>query len=121
MPKSIYIIDDDITALDITSFLIEEHGFRVDRFADGLAAITALHTRTPDLFIVDLMMPKIDGVQTILKIREFGFEGPIIAFTASEEPGLHQRAAQAGSSILLTKPCRPELLIRHISGLISDA
>jgi CheY-like chemotaxis protein len=119
--KTIFLIDDDITALDITSFLIEEHGFIVERFADGMAALKQLQTRAPELFLVDLMMPKMDGVETIEKIRGFGFLGPIIAFTASDEPEFHRRAAEAGAGLVLTKPCRPELLLKHICSLISDA
>lgn len=117
--KSILVIDDDITSLDIVSFLFEERGYHVERCADGFSAINYVKETVPDLIIVDLMMPGINGVETVRKIRELGLqEVPIIAFTAVDEPTLHMDAEQAGCNEVLTKPCRPEKLLEHIKALL---
>ncbi|MCB0323862.1 MAG: response regulator [Bdellovibrionales bacterium] len=116
--KSILVIDDDITSLDIVSFLFEERGYHVERCADGYAAIEYVKAETPDLVIVDLMMPKINGVDTVRELRSLGVVVPVIAFTAVDEPELHQEAVGAGCDRVLTKPCRPEKLVEHIKALL---
>lgn len=118
MSKKILLIDDDITALDIVSFLIEERGYEVERCADGFAAIDKIEQLTPDLIIVDLMMPKINGVQTVSELRTRGVTAPIIAFTATDEATLHRQAEEAGCNRVLTKPCRPDKLIEHIQSFL---
>lgn len=113
--KHILVIDDDITSLDIVCYLFEEHGYRVDRCTDGFSAIESVRNSPPDLMIVDLMMPQINGVETVRQIRDLGVGAvPIIAFTAVDEPDLHREAMDAGCNEVLTKPCPAEKLIRQI-------
>lgn len=117
--KNILVVDDDITSLDIVSFLFEKKGFKVSRCADGFAAIEFTKNTAPDLIIIDLRMPKINGAETVKKIRAMGLkEVPIIAFTAVDEPQVHEEAKQAGCNRVLTKPCRPEKLIKNIEELL---
>ncbi len=119
--KHILVIDDDITSLDIVSFLFEERGYNVERCADGFAAIEFAKQETPDLIIVDLMMPKINGTETVRSIRALGLlDVPIIAFTAVDEPELHREAQLAGCNTVLTKPCRPDRLMKYIKEYLPD-
>jgi CheY-like chemotaxis protein len=119
--KRILVIDDDITSLDIVSYLFEEKGFNVERCADGFSAITHVQSISPDLIVVDLMMPGINGVETVREIRNMGFDSiPIIAFTAVDEPELHDEARKAGCNKVLTKPCRPEKLLQHIKEMLHN-
>lgn len=119
--RNILVIDDDITSLDIVSFLFEERGFHVERCADGFTAIEYTKQSAPDLIIVDLMMPQINGTETVRNIRALGFTAiPIIAFTAVDEPELHRDAQAAGCNEVLTKPCRPEKLMKHIKQFLPD-
>lgn len=120
--KNILVIDDDITSLDIVSFLFEERGYHVERCADGFTAIEYTKRSAPDLIIVDLMMPQINGTETVRSIRALGFtEIPIIAFTAVDEPELHREATSAGCNEVLTKPCRPDKLMKHIKQFLPDS
>ncbi len=113
--KQILIIDDDITALDIVSFLVQERGYLVERCTDGNSAITCAQDMMPDLIIVDLMMPDINGIETVKQIRSLGMtQVPIIAFTAVDDPDLHREACDAGCDEVITKPCRPDKLIKQI-------
>ena len=119
--KTILVIDDDITALDIVSYLFEERGYDVERRADGYSALDFLKTVTPDLIIVDLRMPQIDGVETVKQIRAMGLKDvPIIAFTAVDEPELHADAVDAGCQEVLTKPCPAEKLVRYIKKYLPE-
>ena len=119
--KHILVIDDDMTSLDIVSFFFERRGYGVDRCADGESALNYIRSHVPDLAIVDLMMPGINGVDTIREIRKLGFsEMPILAFTAVDDPALHRRALDAGCNDVLTKPCPTEKLLRHIRSLLGE-
>ncbi len=117
----VLVIDDDITALDIVSFMLEEKGFCVERCVDGYSAIESVHKISPSLIVVDLMMPGINGIQTVQEIRARGYAAvPIIAFTALDDPRVHDEARDAGCDLVLTKPCRPERLLQHIEKLLAN-
>jgi CheY-like chemotaxis protein len=121
MQKKILVIDDDITSLDIVSFMFEEKGFQVQRCTDGFSAIEQVKSEHPDLIIVDLMMPGINGIDTVKELRAQGVESPIIAFTAVDEPILHKEAEDAGCNTVLTKPCRSDKLVETIHRLLPDS
>ena len=117
-PRKILIIDDDVTALDIVDFLFEEKGFEVVRRADGLSALESIDSVKPDVVLVDLMMPKMNGQETVRQIRKKGITVPIVAFTALDDPDVHQEAIEAGCNLVLTKPCKPSILVQQIQALL---
>ena len=121
MTRKILVIDDDVTALDIVDFLFEDKGFEVIRRADGQSAIDCVEDVNPDVILVDLMMPKMNGQETVRQIRKLGLSIPIVAFTALDDPEVHQEAVEAGCNLVLTKPCKPNLLVKHIDELLADA
>ncbi len=116
--SKILIIDDDMTALDIVDFLFEDKGFEVSRRADGASALECIQDFTPDVILVDLMMPGMSGQECVKVIRDKGLEIPIVAFTAVDDPEIHQDAIDAGCNKVLTKPCRPAELVKHIEDLL---
>ena len=116
-PK-ILIIDDDMTALDIVDLLFEDRGFEVVRRADGQSAEDTVLEVQPDVILVDLMMPQMNGQETVRLIRQKGIGIPIVAFTAIDDPEVHQEAREAGCNLVLTKPCKPIKLVEHIQKLI---
>lgn len=119
--KHILVIDDDITSLDIVSFLFEEKGFEVERCTDGHAAIDYVKRIKPDILLVDLMMPEINGSDTVKEIRSLGLSDiPIIAFTAVDDPSVHQEALDAGCNEVLTKPLHPKKLLAKIERYLPD-
>ncbi|MCB0318032.1 MAG: response regulator [Bdellovibrionales bacterium] len=117
--RKILIIDDDVTALDIVDFLFEDKGFDVVRRADGASAVDCVETESPDIILVDLMMPKMNGQECVRLIREKGINVPIVAFTAVDDPEVHDEAREAGCDLVLTKPCKPVDLVKHIEKLLS--
>ena len=119
-PRKILIIDDDVTALDIVDFLFEEKGFEVVRRADGISALSCVEEVSPDIILVDLMMPKMNGQETVRQIRKKGIAVPIVAFTALDDPDIHQEAVDAGCNLVLTKPCKPSILVQHIQNLLKS-
>jgi CheY-like chemotaxis protein len=117
--KQILLVDDDITSLDIVSVLFEKKGYEVIRKAGGKSAIEALGEITPDLVLLDLMMPEYDGVETMKEIRSMGINVPVIAFTASSDSDLHDLALEAGCVGVITKPCRSKMLIEIVEKSIA--
>ncbi len=118
--RKVLLVDDDITSLDIISYLVENRGYSVERSAEGHKAIEEVQSNPPDVLVVDLLMPGIDGIETVTRIRELGFTMPIVAFTAVDDLELHDRARQAGCDEVLTKPCRPDKLIATIEQLLAN-
>ncbi len=112
--RKILIIDDDVTALDIVDFLFEDRGFEVVRRADGISALECVEEEDPDIILIDLMMPRMNGQECVRQIRDRGLTLPIVAFTALDDPEVHQEAIDAGCNLVLTKPCKPALLVEHI-------
>ena len=117
--KKILIIDDDVTALDIVDFLFEDKGFEVVRRTDGIAALECIQDTAPNIILIDLMMPRMNGQDCIREIRKRGYQTPIVAFTALDDPEVHQEAKDAGCNLVLTKPCKPAALVKHIESLMS--
>jgi two-component system, OmpR family, response regulator VicR len=117
--KKILVIDDDVTALDIVDFLFEEKGYDVVRRADGISALECVEQVSPDIILIDLMMPKMNGQECIREIRKLGVGVPIVAFTALDDPEVHQEAIDAGCNVVLTKPCKSKELVKQIESLIN--
>jgi CheY-like chemotaxis protein len=116
--SKILVIDDDVTALDIVDLLFEERGFDVMRRADGVSALECVNSAKPDIILIDLMMPRMNGQECIREIRKLGLSVPIVAFTALDDPEVHQEAIEAGCNIVLTKPCKSKELVREIERLL---
>jgi len=119
--KQLLIVDDDITSLDIIALFFEKKGFQVSRTSDGAAAVAGCQDNKPDLVIMDLMMPGMNGIEAATAIRNSGYKQPIVAFTASSDPALHQDALAAGCNSVLTKPCRAKSLVEQIEAIIAKS
>lgn len=120
MNNKILVIDDDVTALDIVDLLFEERGFEVLRRADGISALECVDQSTPNIILIDLMMPRMNGQECIRQLRQRGIQVPIVAFTALDDPEVHKEALDAGCNVVLTKPCKSKELVREIEKLLAN-
>lgn len=119
MAHKILVIDDDVTALDIVDLLFEEEGYEVTRRSSGALALEALESVEPDVIVIDLMMPHMNGQECVRQIRQKGFTMPILAFTALDDADIHREACEAGCNSVLTKPCKTTVLLEKISSLVA--
>lgn len=119
--KKVLIIDDNVSQLDLIEILFENQGFDVEQAISGEVALNKINNEDlqPDAIVVDLMMPNMSGSETTRAIREAGIECPVIAFTAVDDSDLHQEALVAGCNLILTKPCKPDILLNEISKIIA--
>lgn len=105
MKRKILIVEDYNDTREFMRFLIESYGYQVIEAADGLEALECLKSDFPDLILMDLAMPLMDGIDTTKAIRKFeqGVEIPIIAVTAHGK-SFYKKALEAGCNDLIAKP-----------------
>jgi two-component system cell cycle response regulator DivK len=106
----VLVVDDNIDARAIYGMYLRAMGCRVYTAADGLIAIERALARHPDVIVLDLEMPRVDGWAAAQELKRIGEtrDIPIVALTAI--PGARESARRAGCDAFLAKPCLPELL-----------
>jgi len=109
----IMVVDDDPEMLKIINRTLELEGYAVSTATDGRTALALLEERSPDLVILDIIMPELDGFQ-ILKLLRERTNVPVIMLTARHEPILVQKALGLGADDYIKKPFRPIVLIARI-------
>ena len=108
----VLLIDDDVEVTGVVKVWLEKHGFLVDTASDGQAGLRLLYKSHPDLVVLDVSMPRIDGWEVCRRIRDLD-EVPIIMLTARSETASRVRGFDLGADDYVTKPFElPELLAR---------
>ena len=118
MSVKLLVIDDDSAVTDLLTLLLKSNGFDVtatNNSADGLGMI---RETSPDVVILDLMMPEMDGWQICKAVREFS-QVPIIILSALNDPSMIASVLDAGADDYLTKPTPSRVLIAHINRLLN--
>ncbi len=117
MNKKVLVVDDEKAISDIIKFNLEKDGYTVDTAFDGDEALKKVFLFKPDLVLLDVMLPKLDGFQVCRKIRE-SFDIPIIMLTAKEEEVDKVLGLELGADDYITKPFgMRELMARVKSNL----
>ena len=119
MPK-ILVVDDERVMVKGIKFNLENEGYQVDTGSDGEEAVDKARTGQFDLIILDLMMPKIDGLQACMKIREFS-NVPVIMLTAKSEDTDKIIGFECGADDYITKPFNILELKARIRALLRRA
>lgn len=118
--KLIMVVDDDQEMLWLLNRTLELEGFDAIVVADGESALTLLEEFDPDLVILDIMMPGLDGLQTLDLIREHS-NVPVIMLTAWHEVESLQRALFLGADDYISKPFSIRSLIARIQAKLRRA
>ena len=103
---NILVCDDDKDIVEAISIYLEQEGYTVLKAYDGVEAINALRSQSVDLLIIDIMMPKLDGIQAMIKIRERS-NVPVILLTAKGEDSDKVLGLTVGADDYITKPFNP--------------
>lgn len=111
--KKILVVDDEKPISDIIKFNLVKEGYNVVTAYDGDEALAKVHQTEPDLVILDVMLPKLDGFQVCRKIRE-SFSIPIIMLTAKEEEVDKVLGLELGADDYITKPFGMRELIARV-------
>ena len=118
MPTKILVIDDDAAVTDLLSLLLRSQGFDVTVTNNSEEGLTHIRERQPDLVVLDLMMPEIDGWEICKAVRSFS-QVPIIILSALNDPSMIASVLDAGADDYLTKPTPSRVLVAHINRLIN--
>jgi len=116
----ILCVDDEPDILEILKYNLSNEGYDVSTASDGRSAIEKANKIIPNLIILDVMMPNIDGIAACEKIRlDEKFNDTIIMFlTARGEEYSHVAAYEAGADDYVTKPVKPKVLVSKVKGLL---
>jgi len=116
----ILCVDDEPDILEILKYNLSNEGYQVDTAKDGDLAIKKAYQNKPNLIIMDVMMPKMDGVETCEKIRDDQkFNDTIIMFLSARGEDFSQLAAyEAGADDYITKPIKPKILVTKVNVLL---
>jgi len=120
MRALVLVADDDPDILALVRFRLERDGYEVLSALDGETALDLALARTPDLALLDVMMPRLDGYEVTRRLREHGptTTTPIILLTARvQEPDV-ERGFQAGADDYVTKPFSPQMLGRRVQAAL---
>lgn len=120
MPIKILVIDDDSAVTDLLSLLLRSQGFEVTATTNSAEGLSMIRENAPDVVVLDLMMPDMDGWQICKAVREFS-QVPIIILSALNDPSMIASVLDAGADDYLTKPTPSRVLIAHINRLVHRA
>lgn len=117
MSETIALVDDDRNILTSVAMGLEAEGFRVDTYADGLEALDGLSRKPVDLAVLDIKMPRIDGMELLERLRRRG-DLPVIFLTSKTEELDQVLGLRLGADDYITKPFSQQLLIERIRAVL---
>ncbi|MBW8878029.1 MAG: response regulator [Acidobacteria bacterium] len=122
-PPLVLVVDDVDHGREIFAEYLEFRGFRVATAADGLEAIEKAHELMPDIILMDLSLPGIDGWEATRRLKQDPSTSaiPIIALTAHALASAHDRARDVGCNAVVTKPCLPKDLEQEVRRQLAAA
>lgn len=116
MQRTVLIIEDEKLIIVSTQMVLEAAGFKVESATNGEDGIAQARALTPDLILLDVMMPGIDGWETLTRLKsDSGTSGvPVVIFTAREHSRGHQKSTEMGAADYFRKPFEPDELIELV-------
>jgi len=120
--KKILLVDDEKDLVDTVSFRLKASGYDVVTAYDGQEALTKTRLEKPDLIVLDLMLPKMDGYKVcrMLKFDERYKDIPIIMFTARVQESDKKMGEEVGANAYITKPFDPQNLLGKVKELLKE-
>ncbi len=121
--QTILLVDDERDIVEFLQYNLEKEGYKVFTANDGLEGVEMAQKVSPDLILMDVMMPRMDGIEACQMIRqELQLNSPLIAFLTSRAEDYSQVAGfEAGADDYITKPIRPRLLVSKVEALLRRA
>ncbi|MBS0278305.1 MAG: response regulator transcription factor [Proteobacteria bacterium] len=114
---TIALVDDDKNILTSVSMLLEQEGYQVKTFSDGAAALDGLTAAPPDLAILDIKMPRMDGLELLRRLRQSG-DLPVIFLTSKDEEIDELMGLNAGADDYIRKPFSQRLLLERVKAVL---
>ena len=117
MLNKIALVDDDQSILTSVSLALESEGFIVDKYQDGEQGLNGIKRRPPDLLVLDIKMPKLDGMEVLERLRKQS-NLPVIFLTSKDDEVDEALGLRIGADDYIKKPFSQRLLIERIKALL---
>ena len=117
---TIALVDDDRNILTSVSMTLESEGYRVNTYNDGASALDGLSTNPPDLAILDIKMPRMDGMELLRKLRQKS-DLPVIFLTSKDDEIDELFGLKMGADDYIRKPFSQRLLVEHVKAVLRRA
>lgn len=117
----IAVVDDDMSLREALAGLLSAYGYRIDAYASGHDLLASPKLGAYALFILDVQMPGIDGLQLQEEILDSGARAPIIFLTSAIDPEVRRRALAMGAAAFLGKPFHGGELLAQLDGALGSA
>ncbi len=114
---TILVVDDEPSISEVVGLYLRRAGYHVLVAHDGQAALEALEKQPPDLVVLDLMLPKVDGMEVARRLRAVG-DTPIIMLTARREEGDRIAGLEMGADDYVVKPFSPQELVSRVKAVL---
>jgi len=116
MSRNILLIEDNEQNRYLATFLLEQHGYRVTSAVDGARGIETAQTLRPDMILLDIQLPTMDGYAVASALREIDYlqQTPIIAVTSYAMVGDREKSLSSGCTGYIEKPINPETFVQEI-------
>ncbi|MGA2504343.1 MAG: response regulator [Anaerolineales bacterium] len=121
MAEKILIIDDDVDTLKLVGMMLQKQGYKIIASANGKQGLMQAEAENPDLILLDVMLPEMDGFQVAkhLRANALTVDTPILMFTAKAQLDDKVTGFEAGADDYLTKPTHPTELRAHVKALLA--
>ncbi len=113
----VLVVEDDREIAEMLELYLRNDRHRTERAADGEAALQLFRTARPDLVVLDIGLPKLDGLEVLRRIRETG-RTPVVMLTARSEEVDELLGLGLGADSYLTKPCSPRKVMAHVKAVL---
>src|SRR5437868_4167993 len=120
MPHTILVADDDPHIREIICFALEKAGMKTLGVADGAAALQAVERRAPDLIVLDIGMPEMDGLEVCRRLRQRS-DVPVLFLSARDEEIDRILGLEMGGDDYVTKPFSPRELVARVNAILRRA
>jgi two-component system response regulator MprA len=114
----VLVVDDDRAVRESLRRSLEFNGYAVTLAADGAEALASIAGRPPDALVIDVMMPRLDGIETTRALRTAGNDLPILVLTARDSVGDRVEGLDAGADDYLTKPFALDELLARLRAML---
>jgi DNA-binding response OmpR family regulator len=119
--KDILVVDDEASVVEVVSLYLRREGFSVRSAADGQRALDAVAEKTPSLIVLDLMLPKIDGMEILRQVRQRSVDVPVIMLTARGQETDRIYGLELGADDYVVKPFSPAELVARVKAVLRRA
>jgi DNA-binding response OmpR family regulator len=121
MPVTILVVDDDPVIQNLLALNFEMEGYSVATASDGAEALDSIAARRPDVVVLDVMMPKVDGIEVVRRMKADATTAavPVLLLSARAQAKDVSEGLEAGADAYMTKPFDPADLLDRVASLLN--